>query len=92
MIGGTDTIDTRNRGDDDGVRASEEGDSGGMTQAVDLIINGGVFFNIGVGRGDVGFGLVVVEVGDEIVHFVFREELAKLGVKLGGEGFVMGED
>ncbi len=92
MVGRADAVDTGNRSDDDSVRASEKGDGRSVAKAVDFVVDGGVFLNISVGRGDVGFWLVVVEVGDEVVNFVFREELAELGIKLGGESFVMGKN
>ena len=60
-----------------------------MAQALDLIVDGGVLLDIGVGVGDVGLGLVVVVVGDEILHGVFREELLELAAKLRGEGLVV---
>ena len=43
-------------------------------------------------RGQVGLGLVVVEVADEVLDRVVREELAELGVQLGGQRLVVGED
>ena len=63
-----------------------------MAQLVYLIINRRILFNVGVRGRDVGFGLVVVIVGDKILHRVLREELLKLAVELGGEGFVMRYD
>ena len=43
-------------------------------------------------RGQVRLGLVVVEVADEVLDGVLREELAELRVELGGERLVVGED
>ncbi len=60
-----------------------KGRRGGMAQLVDLVVDGGVLLDVGVGGGDVGFGLVVVVVGDKILHRVIREELLELAVKLG---------
>ena len=50
------------------------------------------FSMIGVGRGDVGLGLVVVVVADEVLHRVLREELLELAVELGRQGLVGGDD
>ena len=55
-----------------------------MAHTVDLFIDGGVFFDEGVGARDVGFGLVVVVVGDEIFDGVVGEEGFEFGVELGG--------
>ncbi len=40
---------------------------------------------------DVGFGLVVIVVGDEVLHRVLGEEIPELGVVLRGEGFIVGD-
>ena len=63
-----------------------------MAHAVDFIVDGGVLFDEGIGRGDVGLGLIVIVIGYEIAHGVLREELAELCRQLGGEGFVVGDD
>ena len=92
VVGRADAVNTGHGGDNDGVRASQERDGGGVAEAVNFVVDGGVFLNVGVGGGDVGFGLIVVKVGDEVMDFVLGEELAELGIELGGEGFVVGED
>ena len=43
----------------------------GMAQPLDLIVDRAVLFDVGVGRGHVRFGLVVVEVRDEVLDRVF---------------------
>ena len=62
-----------------------------MAQALYLVVYGAVLFDIGVRRGDVCLGLVVVVVRDEILHGVLREELAELRAELGGQGLVVRE-
>ena len=62
-----------------------------MAQLVDLVVDGGVLFNVGIRLGDVGFRLVVVVVGDEVLHRVVGEELPKLRAQLGGQGLVVGQ-
>ena len=44
-----------------------------MAQALDVLINGGVFFDIGIGLRDIGFWLVVVVIGDEVFHRVIGQ-------------------
>ena len=51
----------------------------------------GVFFDVDVALRDVGFGLVVVVVADEIMDGVAREEGAELLVELGGQRLVVGQ-
>ena len=51
-----------------------------------------VLLDVRVRPGQVRLGLVVVEVADEVLDGVVREELAELGVELGGQRLVVGED
>ncbi len=51
-----------------------------MAEPVNLLVNTGVFFDIGIGLGDVGLRLVVIIVTDEIFYGVLREKLLKLTV------------
>ena len=62
-----------------------------MAQALDLVVDRAVLLDVGVGRRDVRFGLIVVEVRDEVLDRVFRKELAELGAELGGERLVVAE-
>jgi hypothetical protein len=45
---------------------------------VDLVVDRAVLLDIGVARRDVGLGLVVVVVADEVLDPVVREEVAEL--------------
>ena len=60
-------------------------------QAVDLVVDGGFLLDVGVGLRDVGLGLVVVVVGDEVLDRVLREEGLELLVELGGQRLVVGQ-
>ena len=74
------------------VAAFEEGARGGEAELVELLVDGGFFFDVEVAGGDVGFGLVVVVVGDEVLDGVAGEEVLELVIELGGEGLVVRED
>ncbi len=50
-----------------------------------------ILLDIGVGARDVGLGLVVVVIGDEILDRVLREEALELAIELGGERLVWRE-
>ena len=63
-----------------------------MAQALDLIVDGAVLFYKGIRVGDVGLRLVVVIVGDKVLHGVVGEELLELLTELGGQGLVVGQD
>jgi hypothetical protein len=62
-----------------------------VAQPVDLFVYGAVFFDIGVAAGNVGFGLVVVEIAYEVVDGIVGEEVLKLGIELGSQRLVMAE-
>ena len=78
--------------DDDILSAAQECGKCVKSEAVDLLIDGKILLYIGIGRGDVGFGLVVVVIGDEILDGVTGKESLHLGVELCGECFVVTED
>jgi hypothetical protein len=51
-----------------------------VAHPVDLLVDLGFLLDEGVGARDVGLGLVVVVVGDEILHRVLGEEALELAV------------
>ena len=65
---------------------------GRVAQPVDLVVDRAVLLDVRVARRDVGLGLVVVVVADEVLDPVVGEELAELGGQLGGEALVRCED
>ena len=62
-----------------------------MAQAVDLVVDRGVLFNVCVGRSDIGLVLLIIVIGDKILDRVMREELAQLGAELRGKCFIVCE-
>ena len=87
-----DAVDAGDGGDDDDVAALEQGAGGAVPHAFDLFVDLTVFFDVGVGAGDVGFRLVVVVVADEVFDRVVGEELLHLAVELRGERLVGRQD
>ena len=69
-------VDATDRADDDGVAALEEGAGGGEAELVELLVDGGFLLDVEVAGGDVGFGLVVVVVADEVLDGVARGRTA----------------
>ena len=53
---------------------------GTVPHLVDLLVDRGVLLDEGVGLRKVGFGLVVVVIGDEVLDRVVGEEILELGV------------
>jgi hypothetical protein len=56
--------------------------------AVDLLVDGAFFFDIGIGARHIGFGLIIIVERDEIFHRIVGEELFELAIELGGQSFV----
>ena len=71
---------------------AEQRRSSRKTQSIYLLVDTQVFINIGIGGGDVGFGLVVVVVRNEILHRVVREERLHLRIQLCRKGLVVAHD
>ena len=89
---GAEAVDAGDRGDDEDVAAGEEAAGGAVAELVDLFVDRRILFDEGVGADDVGFGLVVVVVGDEIFDGVVGEEFLEFAVELRGQGLVVGKD
>ena len=92
VFGRAEAEDAGDRGDDDAVVACREAGCGGEAEAVEVVVLGGVLLDVDVSLGDVGLGLVVVVVADEVFDGVFGEKLFEFLVKLGGEGLVVRYD
>ena len=89
VFGRSEAVDAADGGDDDDIGAADECAGGKESESVDFLIDGGIFFDVDVALRDVGFGLVVVVVTDEVGDGVIWEEIAEFGVELSGESFVM---
>ncbi len=87
-----DAVDAGDGGHDDDVVALEQRPRGRVAHAVDLLVDVGFLLDIGVGARDVGFGLVIVVVGDEILDRVVGEEALELAIELRGQRLVRRED
>ena len=63
-----------------------------MTQFVYLVIDIGVFLDIQIGGRNVGFGLVIIIIRNEILYGVIGEEFFELSVELRRQSFIMRDD
>ena len=88
----TDAVDAGDAGNDDDIPPFQQGARGGMAHLVYLVIDGGVLFYVGIRGGDVGLGLIVIVVTDEILHGAVGEEGPEFVVELGGQRLVVGDD
>ena len=82
---------TYRRDDDDVLPSTQQGGCRAQTQAVDLLVDAQVLVDIGVGAGDIGLGLIVVVVTDEVLYGVMREEHFHLRVELRRQGLVVAQ-
>ena len=87
-----DAVDAGHRSDDDDVVAFQERARRRVAHAVDLLVDGAFFLDIGVGARNVGLRLVVVVIGDEIFDRVVGEERLELAVELRGQRLVRRQD
>ncbi len=62
-----------------------------MSKLIDLVINGGILGNVGIGGGHISFRLIIIIIGDKIFHCVLRKKFFKLPIQLGRQGLVMGD-
>ncbi len=88
----TDTIDTGDRGDNDHIIPFQNGAGGRVAHPVDLLIDRRVLLDEGIGARHIGFRLVVVVIGDEILDGIIRKEGLELAIELGGQGLVVRHD
>ena len=91
LLGRAEAVDARDGGDDDDVAPAEQRVGRGVPQPLDLGVDRRVLLDEGVGLRDVGLGLVVVVVGDEVLDRVVRQELAELVGELRGQRLVVRE-
>ena len=76
----------------DHVPAREQRAGRRKPQPFDLLVDRRILLDVSVRPRDVSLGLIVIEVRDEILDGVLREELLELGVQLRGERLVVGDD
>ena len=79
-------VDARDAGDDDRVAPLEQRSRRRVAQLVDLVVARRVLLDVRVRARQVRLGLVVVEVRDEVLDRVVREELAELASTAARQG------
>ncbi len=90
-FGRAEAVDAGHRRDDDHVAAREDRSGRRVAQPVDLRVDRGILLDVEVATRDVGLGLVVVVVGDEVLHRVLGEVGAELVAELRRERLVVGD-
>jgi len=84
-------VDRRHRGDDDHVVPREQRPRGGVAEPLDLLVDRHILVDVGVGLLDVGFGLVVVVIRDEIFDRIIGVQISEFLVQLGRQRLVVGQ-
>ena len=82
FFGRAETVYAGNGSNDYNVSSFGERASRGMAHLVYLIVYGKVLFYVGVGRGNIRLGLIIIVIGNEIFHPVFGEIFLQLAAKL----------
>ena len=74
------SIDAGHAGHDNDIPALRQRRRSGMAELVYLVIDGRIFSYIGIGRRYIGLRLVIIIVGDKILHCVVREHLLEFSI------------
>ena len=81
-FGLADAVDRRDRRHDHGVAPLKNRFGGRQTHLLDVFVYGRILLDEKIARGHIGFRLVVVVVGNEVLDGVVREKLAHFAVEL----------
>ncbi len=91
ILGRAQAVDARHAGHDDHVAPADQRTGGRQPQPVDLLIDRGVLLDVNIALRNVGLGLVIVVIADEIMHRVVRKKLLELAIQLGGQRLIVRE-
>ena len=86
-----DAVKARDRGHDQHIIALKQRARRRMPHAVDGFVHRALFLDVRVRPGDIGLGLVVIVVGNEILDGIFGKETLELAIKLRGEDLIGSE-
>ena len=92
FAGATQTVNAAHGSDDNHVAAGEQVRGRAQAELVDFVVDACIFFDEGVRVRNVGFGLKIVVIADEVFHRVVREECLEFLVELRRERLVVRED
>ena len=82
LVAIADTVNTRNRRDNDAIAAFQQAFGRRKAHLLDMIVDRRVFLDKQITSRNIGFRLIVVVVRNEVLNRVFRKELPKLGIQL----------
>ena len=87
-----DAVNAGHRRHDNHIVAFQQRARRRMAHAVELFIHHGFFFDIGVRARDIGFGLIVIVIADEIFDGVIREKRFHFSIQLRRQCFIGRKD
>ncbi|MNN34905.1 hypothetical protein D3C81_1487340 [compost metagenome] len=82
------TVDAGHRGNDDRIATLQQRLGCRQAHLLDMVVDRGILLDEGIGRRHIGFGLVVVVVGNEVLHGIVGEKCLELAVQLRCQGLV----
>ena len=85
-------VNAGHRSHDDNVFSFHQRPRCAVAQLVNLVVHAQIFFNVSVRGRNVAFRLIIIVIGYEIFHAVFRKKFPKLITKLRSKRFVMRDD
>ena len=88
-FGRAQAINAAHRSHDQAVAPLKQRARGREPQLVQFIIDGGFLLDVEIGGGNVGFGLVIVVVGNEIFHRVMGKEALEFVIELRRQSLVV---
>ncbi len=89
LLGRAQTVNAGYGRDHDHVVALAQRAGRRIAEFIYLVVHGEVFFDIGIRRGDITFRLIVIVIGNEVLHAVFGKKLTKFVAKLRRKRFVV---
>ena len=87
-----DPVNTAHRADNDRIAALQQTLGRRQPHLLDMLVDRRVFLDKEIALRNVGFRLVIVVIGDEVLNRVFRKKLTHLRVELCRERLVRGKD
>src|SRR3989338_8216436 len=85
-------VDAGNRSHHYHVLAGEQGGRRRVAELVYLVVHQRFFADIGIRGRQIRFRLVIIVIGNEIMHRVLGEKLPELVRELGGQGLIVRDD
>ena len=86
------SVDRGHGGDDNHIPPFHEGGRRAEPQSIYVFIDGCIFLYESIRRGNIGLGLIIVVVGDEILDSIAGKELPQFSIQLSGERLVVAHD